>query len=346
MILGNKDLYKKSIVSKSSVSSNVCTVNEDRSLFCESLDMIIENNTYINNTFKELYSKALLSESAQRLKYLSEFSFIELIENIINFFIETIQTLFGRFKSLCQRIIYSDSTIEKYADKIKAMKGEFTISFSRYIYTCSDNNIPSIDLKNTFYSDYSILEEKLNKIAELQTKAERSSAMRAIEADIKSDASPAYYDMLRAKTIGKQGFISSSEYSTELFNFFRDGGEYTTAKIDNAEITNIYNRYSCHKDLIKHAEKAKNETIGAAKEIKKKIESITLQKTNKYYVAYDTEEEVLFNNIIKAKNTQVSEACNIFVMAFSAKLDALKESAIQDKKILFEAIRYINVGGI
>lgn len=344
MILGNKNLYRASI-SRSKVSSSIASVNEDRCLFTEALDMIIENNRNLNSIIKGVYTNAALCESVRREKYLAEFSFIELMENIINFFVETIQTLWGKFKSLMQRIVYSDGTIEKYEDKIKNLKSEFTLSFSRYIYTCSDSNIPSIDLKNTFADDYSILQGKLSKIAELKTKAERASAMRSIEADIKADASPVYYDTLRAKTMGKGGLVSSTEFSTCLFNFFRDGGEYTNTKIDVTELTNVYNRYMSHKELIKQTEKAKNDTIAAAKEIKKKVEAMTLAKNNKFYTAYDTEEEVLFNKIITTKNTQVGEACNIFVMAFSAKLDALKESAIQDKKVLFEAIRFINING-
>lgn len=344
MILGNKDLYKASM-SRSKVSKTVVTVDENKSLFCEALDIIIDNNRNINNILREVYENSMLLESKKKYKYLTEFSFVEVIENVINFFIDSIQSLWGKFKSLVQRIVYSDSTIENYADRIKGLEKEFTISFSRYIYTCTDANIPSIDLKNTFLQDYNDLDDKLSKISELKTKAERASAMRSIEADIMSEVSPAYYDTLRAKTLGKGCMISQSEYSTYLFNFFRDGGEYATSKINNTELTNIYNRYSCHKKLIKDAEKAKNDTIAAAKEIKKKIESITLAKNNKFYIAYDTEEEVLFNNILKAKNGQITEACNIFVMAFSAKLDALKESAIQDKKILFEAIRFINING-
>jgi hypothetical protein len=316
---------------------------EDRSLFIESLDMIRENDRFFNSVLKKVHSKVALSEATQKnTVYLQEFSFTEMIKNIIDFFIDAVKNLWAKFKNLFHKITYSDKTIEKYADRLKDMKGDFTVTFPRYIYTCFDEDIPSINLKNTFYDDYSILEGKIKEIADLKTKTERCEKFRALEADVKAEVSPAYYDTLRSKTIGTTYMITSSYYASELVNKFRDGGKETTSKIDPTEVTNTLNRYQNNKTLIKQLEKAKTDTINAAKDIRKKIESIALQNVNKYYTPYDAEEETLFNKILQTKSGQVNEVCNIYVMAFSAKLDAAKESAIQDKKVLFEAIKFIN----
>lgn len=341
MILGNTELYKTR-----ETNTAIKTINEDTSLFVESLNILRESNRFFNKLLKEAHTNLLIAESSDKNKvYLTEFSFKEMIDNIIDFFIDAIKSLWAKFKNLFHKITYSDKTIDKYADRIRNMKGEFTVSFPRYIYTCFDEDMPSVNLKNTFYDDYTILEQRINEIVDLETKTERSEKMRSLEADIKADVNPAYYDTLRQKTIGRNYMISSNDYASELFNVFRDGGNQTTSKIDNTEVTNILNRYTNHKVLEKHVEKAKNETIGSANDVKKKIQSISLQNINKHYVPYDVEEEVLFNRILQAKSGQVNEACNIYVMAFAAKLDAIKESAIQDKKVLFEAIKFINMGG-
>lgn len=341
MILGNVELYKTR-----ETNTSIKTISEEASLFVESLNILRESNRFFNNLLKKAHTNLLLAESSEKNKvYLTEFSFKEIIDNIIEFFVDAIKSLWAKFKNLFRKITYSDSTIDKYADKIRNMKGEFTVSFPRYIYTCFDEDIPSVNLKYTFYEDYTILEQRINEIAELKTKTERSEKMRSLEADVKADVSPAYYDTLRQKTIGRNYMISSNDYASELFNVFRDGGDQATSKINNTEVTNILNRYTNNKVLERQIEKAKNETIGAANDVKKKIQSISLQNINRHYTPYDVEEEVLFNRVLQAKSGQVNEVCNIYVMAFAAKLDAIKESAIQDKKVLFEAIKFIDIMG-
>lgn len=341
MILGNTELYKTQFkpITK--------PISEDRSLFIESLNILMENNRTINDILKRAHINLLITESSERDNvYLREFSFSNMIKSIIDFFIDAIKTIFGKFKTLFHKIVYSDNTIDRYADKLKNMTGEFTVSFPRYIYTCFDEDTPSINLKSTFDNDYNRLQEKLKNIADLKIKTERCERMRSLEADVKAEVNPAYYDTLRQNTIKKTYMISSHDFASELFNVFRDGGKETTSKITPTEVTNTLNRFTNYKVLLKQVESAKSDTINAAKEIKRKIESISLQKTNQYYIPYDTEEEVLFNKILQTKSNQVNEACNIFTMAFSAKLDAIKEAAIQDKKVLFDAIRYINMGGV
>jgi hypothetical protein len=344
MVLGNAKLYRSSISNGTSISGDNY---EDRSLFVESLDLLREHDRFMNSLLKTAHTNVILSESSKKDEvFIHEFSIIDTIKNIIDFFIDAIKSLWGKFKTLFQKITYSDSTIDKYEDRLKSMKYNFTVTFPRYNYTCFDDDIPSINLKNTFYEDYSTLEGKLQNIADLKTKSERCERFRSLEADVKSIATPLYYDQARQRSLKTTYPISSSDYSTELFNRFRDGGEQVTSKITPDEVTITFDRYKKNKNLIKSLEKAKNDTINAAKDVKKMISSIRLQNINKnYYVPYDTEEEALFDKILQVKSGQVDQVCNIYIMVFSAKLDAAKDAAVQDKKVLFDAIKVINTGG-
>lgn len=342
MVLGTS-LYKSYLGRSNSVTNSI---NEDTSLFVTSLDILRESNNNINQILKNINTKVILAEnSIKNQVYLQEFSFIDMISTIINFFIEGIKKLFDKFKSLFYKITNDDKYIEKYSKELKNMKGEFQLTFPRFNYTCFDADIPSINLKKEFFDDYSVLIEKLKEISDLKTKTERCEKMRSLEADIFSTITPAYYDSLRQRTLNLNYMISSDKYAEELFNRFRDNGTQVSSKVNVTEITNVLNRYLNNKKLYKEVEKAKNETISAAKDIEKKIKSITLSGNNNHYIPYDTEEETLFNKILQRKIGQINEACNIFVMGFSAKLDAVKESAIQDKKVLLEAIKFINRGG-
>ena len=169
--------------------------------------------------------------------------------------------------------------------------------------------------------------------------------MNVIEADVKSDINEQYYDQARARCLCKSyPYIHQDDYSTELFNTFRGGGDPLKSKINFTDTTIAYDQYMSYKKVLKDTEKFKNETINEAKKIEQKINSINIKDVNKSYIPYDTESEVVFRRILSAKSGQVSNVCNIFVMAFSAKLDAIKDSAKQNKQILYETIQYINSG--
>lgn len=342
MVLSNVNLHRDSYK-----STSIKPVDENRSIFVDSLEMLKESDRFINDIMKSIHMKVLLSEASDKNSvYLQEFSFKDIISDIIGLFVDLIKSIYNKFKSLMQKIIGSDKTIEKYETKLRNMKGVFNVTFERYIYTCSDGDIPNVDLKMVFYDDYDILIGKLKEISDLKTKTERCEKMRSLQADVSSGINQAYYDSVRQRTIRTTHMISKEYYAEELFNVFRDGGNRATTKIDSTEINNILNRYLKHKDILKETENKKNDTIRSAKEVEGMIKRISLQKNNKYYVPYDTEEEFLFNEILQRKIGQINEICNIFVLAYSAKLDAIKESAIQDKKVLFEAIKFINMGEV
>lgn len=338
MVLGNS-LYKPNSVTKRDI------VNENESLFIYSLNLLRESDNNINEMLKRIHIGAIMSESKNEY-YIKEFSIGDTIKNIIDWFIKMIQQIWGKFKSMFQKVVYSDETIKKYEDKLRNMKGSFNIDFERYNYTCFDADIPSINLKTQFNTDYNDLIGKLEAIRELTTKQERIYRMQVIESEVSAQAKdPAYFDKVRQTTLGLPYMVSSNNYAEELFNRFRDGGNYISSKIDRVQISIILDRYLKSKDLKKQLEESKKDTIKSAEDVKNKIGRLSLQKLNTVYVPYDMEEEILFNKIINIKTGEVNDICNIFVMAFSAKLDAVKEAIAQDKKILFEAIKFINIGG-
>lgn len=321
------------------------TVNENESLFIYSFNLLRDSDNNINEMLKKIHIGAILSESKNEY-YLKEFSIGDTIKTIIDWFIKMIQQIWGKFKSMFQKIVYNDETIKKYEDKLRNLKGSFNIDFERYNYTCFDADIPSINLKTQFNTDYNDLIGKLESIRDLKSKQERIYRMQVVESEVSTKSKdPAYYDKVRQITLGLPYMVSSDNYAEELFNRFRDGGSFRSSKIDRIEVSIILDRYFKSKEIKKQLEESKKETIKSADDVKSKIGRLSLQKLNSSYVPYDMEEEVLFNKIINTKTGEVSNVCNIFVMAFSAKLDAVKEAIAQDKRILFEAIKYINIGG-
>lgn len=336
-------IFRESLLQKPKQNMNILSFDEGSSLFIYSLNLLRESDNTLLSILKRVHIGAI-SESKDY--YLTEFSFKNTIESIIDFFIKTIKQLFGKFKSMIQKILYSDNTIKNYENKLRNMSGEFNLTFERFNYTCFDDDIPSINLKTQFSLDYDDLLGKLADIRNLGSKEERMVRMNMIEADTYSESSnPAYFDKVRQTTLDTSYMISEQDYATELFNRFRDDGKPANNKINSTELSFILDRYLNAKSLEKKIEACKRDTIDAAENIRKKIKGLTLRGLNSLYIPYDVEEEVVFNKILQHKTSQVNDTCNIFVLAFSAKLDAIKESMIQDKKILFEAIKFINIGG-
>ena len=300
--------------------------------------MLQKSNSEINELMLSYHRVAALREG-----YLCEsFNLGEIIENIIKWFCDIINEIFGKFKALMFKIFSNDKSFKKYEDKFKSFNGgKMEVDFQRYYYTCSDPEIPKCGLADQFSGELEDLRKRLKKISKCDTKAERIRVMGDILSDLKSDTNAGYFAMVRSSCLGLTYPISQDTFPEELFNIFRNGGEYYSDRVDNREVMEAYNRFMNHKDLVKAAEAQKKQIVTSANQVKHDIKQLTLKSISDTYVPYDIGEEQAFDDIIKRKVGQVSEVCNIYVLAFTAKLDALKESYAQDRKFLLAVISYM-----
>ena len=98
MVLGNTNIYKSSFNRSKPVRNSI---NEDTSLFIDSLELLKETDDFFNNLFREANRKVILAESSYKNEvYLQEFNIKDIIEDIISFFIKVIKSIFEKFKSL------------------------------------------------------------------------------------------------------------------------------------------------------------------------------------------------------------------------------------------------------
>ena len=312
--------------------------SEDTSLFLEGLELLQKSNFALNELMLSYHRDAALKEA-----YLCEsFNIAEIIENVIKWFCDIINEIFGKFKALMFKITATDRSFQKYEKRFKEFNGgDMKIDFQRYFYTCSDPEIPKCGLADQFDKELEDLRKRLTKMASCKTKPERIHMMGEILSDLKNDTDPSYYAMVRSSCLGLNYPISQDSFPTELFNIFRNGGEYYSERVDNREVMEAYERFRDHKTLIKKAETQKTAIVNSANEVKKQIKAITLKSISSSYVPYDIGEEQAFDDIIKRKVGQISEVCNIYVLAFTAKLDALKEAYAQDRKFLLAVISYM-----
>lgn len=333
MIYSGESLLSSTSVTRTKV------FNENESIFIYGLQLLESQDRDIQNMLT-----TMIRESIVENKYLCEsFDIGEVISKIIEWFIETIKNIFHRFKAYITKILYMDSAITKYKNQILSFDDAIEVDFERYLFTCTNPNIPKCGLIDHFEREFDNLKEMLKDIDGVKNQADRLEIMRRIHATIDEQSGASYYANARSSCLGLTYPIAEENYAKELFNIYRNGGEFYTPKVNRNEVEEVYNRFTNAKKLIKEVEKQKDDIIRAAKAVEKEIKSIKLKDISKDYIPYDVSEEEAFDRIRRIKIDQISKVANIYVLAFSAKMDAIKDSISQDKRLLFEILTYMEV---
>lgn len=341
----------KSVYNNNS-SLNIKSKNENTSLFVESLNILQENNRTLNSLLSDIIKPTIATESSTE-SYIEEGTIKKILSNIIELFINLIEGIFRKFKSLYITFTYSDKTIDKYESRIRNIKKPFNVPFVRYNYTCTDIDIPKINLKTEVYPIYDDLFDQLDKsLSKCSSNVELVHRLTRIEGDIRNDlynSTEVKYDKVRANCLNSDlKYIKKDQFSDFLFNKFRDGGYEANTKVNYMDIGCAIDEYRKAKDYLKDVEKLKDETVRQAREVGRKISNITIDQFDKGYDKgsrdKDLEAEDIFNRILKFKTGEVNEICNIYAMAYSARLDAIKDMESQNKRIIYCVIQWIVSG--
>ena len=171
------------------------------------------------------------------------------------------------------------------------------------------------------------------------------------------------YDNFRAKVIGKENdSISITEFSDELYRVYRNG-ESDTSNIEanSSYIRMCLNRFLQYENFKKQVTHQRDEIIKAYERVQKQVEDITKRNTDLDKQAFLSRlpsdngivdvvsttgggtmmAAELMSQIdvyVRAKVDQIQEYSNIHLLAFGAKLDAMKECLNQDRSILYTAL--------
>ena len=330
---------------------NILVYSEvDKSFYSECYKAIGEMNCEYR-TATMGYHKAVL-ESNGNLEIVNEsFSdFLSKVKEIIKKFIDFVKSLFSRFLTAINKIILSDKYLKKHKEDLLAFDNRDEFEFDGFNFTIA-NGIPVINAQAEFNTDFVGINfdaSNDNNFLSVITKAYDK---------FMSEIDDGKYDHYRAQVIQQDGYISQEEYPNELFECFRDGMD-TTAKIsvNSSKVTECNSRFNNYEEVKKANEKIKNDLEKQYKEIEKKIahmctsvknkdatKALTVNVDSKYastdkQIHIGNEEWTKLDLYIKAKTDEVIQLSNIHSLAFSYKLDALKDCYIQDKKILYKAL--------
>lgn len=315
--------------------------NESITLYA--LDCIRESDQFLRNSIQGILGEAVMSEFSIR-SFNGNFDFISIIKGIIDWFLSTLDKIFRQFMVGLNQFIGSSSPIKKYKDDLLNYTHTVKVYFDHYRYSNLDADIPPSTLDMYFKEEYDVLYEDLQRIGSMSNQKEIIICeLNKLKEKLKSEDKN-YYNLLRRKVLGSayQGtgdIIIEKNYIEELKLAFRSNMSSPTEEdIPSYEVKDAAKRFFNNKELTNNLKSHKKSIEKIAGKIKRDIDKIAPENFMKEYQPIDYEIEFVLKEICQLQTERLSKACNIITLAYSTKLDILKESLIQDKKVLFAAI--------
>lgn len=328
------------------------TVNDECYLY-STIAFLREMNEDFRECDREFYRSLYEADSMVALN--ESFSdFFEKIKDIIQKFLKYIKSLVDRFITALHRIVGSEKHLLKNEDKLKKFNSDCEFDFDGYTFTIQPN-IPVCNALAEFNSNFVNLD--FSKFDSSKTNRDKKSYIKDLHDKLKNDIDNDKYDKFRGQVIGKgdKYYIYQSEFGNELFQVFRDDSDSTSVfTVTSSVVLECLNSLKGYKSAEKDIKAKKKEMESEYKTIEKQIDRlITTNRENSVYtldvdstydlkgsgkLTVDTDTMNELNSYIKSLVNQVTEMSTIHSMAFSYKLDALKDKYNQDKRILYIAL--------
>ncbi len=344
------DNIKKGILGDTPVTDTFVESN----LFVYGLHLLEDSDMMIRKHLLSMYDESKVITEG----FIKKIDLKALCKKIIEFFLKTLKDIYGRLKGLVLELFNNDRTIAKYKDQLRHMPDSFDISkytdiqFHNYSYFEADIPDPNLYLK--FSQNYEDSISELQKIAKIESKQEIIAAIMKLEEAVDIQTDSMFFNEIRGSIIGSgkdlHGIIVTAEtYPEYLYSLFRNGE--SMAHIGKMTITKNQVALSCDrflnsKVLLKKIEKQQLAIEGACNKVTRDFDKLSAAKININQGKTDLDIEYAIDKYIKKKLAQLAEMCNICVMAFSAKSEAIKECAVMDKKICYKAITHILTGDL
>ncbi len=276
--------------------------------------------------------------------------FFEKMKDIIAKFLKYIKSLVERFITALHRIVGSEKYLIKKEDQLKKFNSNCEFDFEGYNFTISPN-IPVCNALVAFNDKF--VELDFNQLKDRsKTHAKKKEIIKTAYDNLNTAIDNDKYDKFRQEVIEAPQPIYQSEFGNELFKVFRDDYDNTsTFTVTSSVVTQSLNSLKNYKSSEKDVTDKKKDIENQYKAISKQIDKlITSNRSSQYYnvdintefgggtVNLDNSAMNQLNLYIKALMTQITEMSTIHSMAFSYKLDALKDKYNQDKRILYIAL--------
>ena len=332
------------------------TLDLEESYFATAVAFVNETNREIVETKQNLYRS--ISEATTQFVVLESFSdFFSKVAEIINKFIKFIKSLAARFLTHMNKIINSDKYINSHKKDFKDFRDSDKFTMNGYVYTFN----PNVPVAAASVSFNSSLFEDLYDASGYVDLTPRGVDSAISKIDIEDSC-----DEFRATVLGQSSPISVGDFDTELFKVFRnDSLDTEEIEVDSLEVSKALSRFTDFSNMKKQITSDQTRIERDYEQVKKQVKDLTKRNGDLNLSAFidrlpedmrkavkkergssDNQQGFSMSGDLmykldlytKTKVDQITEFSNIHTLAFSAKLDALKESYKQDRALLYTAL--------
>ncbi len=346
----------QSFIKESTLSLHVENTHQHEytSYFLEGLNFLSQLRK--EKTIQEAKLYRVMAEAGDNLWVVHEgfgdfFQWVkDFIKKVINFFKKLLAKFWVRINSLFGR----DKYIEDHKDQLREFGSEHEFDIKGYNFTIQDG-IPKLepveDIENALHGLANVVDNNGNKSYSLKAKKDLKAAYIKFQEE-KDDLREQ-----RAAILGENGKIDESDWKDALFEKFRDGDrEKTTITVTSSVVTESLTNFTNHDKLKSKTEKQRDDVEKAYNRIQKQFDqlaekaknlaskdSVTVSDFVDSELSTKADEDKIFTISAFARDisNRLEEISNLHVMAFTAKLDAIKDRYHQDKAILYGAFKKI-----
>ena len=346
----------QSFIKESTLSLHVENTHqyEYNSYFLEGLNFLSQLRK--EKTVQEAKLYRVMAEAGNNLWVVHEgfgdfFQWVkDFIKKVINFFKKLLAKFWVRINSLFGR----DKYIENNKDQLREFGSEHEFDIKGYKFTIKDG-VPTLDPIDG-------IEDTLSKLI---AAADPNSNDKSYKIKKKNDLKKAYIDFQedkdklnkeRGSILGENGPIDDSDWKDALFEKFRDGDrEKITITVTSSVVTESLTNFTNYDKMKSKTEKQRDNVEKAYNRIQKKFDELAEKAKNLAgenvsvsdfvddNASERSDEDKIFTISAFARDisNRLEEISNLHVMAFTAKLDAIKDRYHQDKSIIYGAFKKI-----
>lgn len=318
----------------------------DESYFVETLNFLAEQNRVYSLLNANLYRS--ISESGNDPIIIREaFSdFFGAIKNFIKKIIAFLKKLLAKFWVRINSLFLRDKYIEQHKDELAKFTTTHEFDISGYTYTFKED-VPKIDVLMNI--DQSLADFASGSSGDKKNAKDAKAMKTAYDNFLAKKNSNRYLDDMRQTVIGAKSPIDESSYKEELFKVYRNGDkDKSKVNVTNSVVMDALAFFTGYEKLKNATQRQADNVEKIYGSIQKKLDRVNVVKdgdvenvTIEDIVDGDSSNDklALYDLFLKAKSQEIQLISNLHTMAFSAKLDAIKDCFTQDKTILYGAFK-------
>ncbi len=273
-------------------------------------------------------------------------SFYSACKNIFGAYIVRLNSsMYNQFSSaLKSRIREGKKALAKYRKKLTNYSGkDIELTITRYDYSnVFENDIPSLNVFESFKNERQQMDMIITASGDEMKKKTITSEFEKVRDYITSGEC---YNNARAAILKADEPIEAKDYAKAIFDAYRSGGDQVVDySITAKQIKEIAERFYTYENCIDTVDRQKKQLFRQYNYILEHLEKYDMFQMKG--LTYDNEVLRIYELYTKLKADQLKHYCSLYLNAYDGKLDAIANSYMQDRDILFKVCGYIDADEI